>query len=227
MDTQVLPDDFKEFLRLLTEADAGSGLRKGEAHAEKVTGYGYRNRDGDPAHAGSAFSNEVALFKMSNGATVRIAEMRETPGSIDPAESEIFRILGTRGTFTMNTWFQIARPDYRNIVLDKLAPPTATALKPETLFDPLPDEVRHAFKRAMNRTASDVEIQNMDFTPTGHGGSHPYLVHEFVDAVASGRQPAVNIWEAARYMVMGVMAHQSALKDGETLAVPDWGDALA
>ena len=93
------------------------------------------------------------------------------------------------------------------------------------MFDPVPIEVQTAFKRAMNRKASEVEIQNMDFTPTGHGGSHPYLVHEFVDAVANRRQPAINIWEAARYMAMGVAAHQSALKDGETLAVPDWGDA--
>jgi hypothetical protein len=52
-------------------------------------------------------------------------------------------------------------------------------------------------------------------------------VHEFIDAVAHRRQPAINIWEAARYMIMGVMAHQSALKDGERLDVPDWGDAPA
>ena len=64
-----------------------------------------------------------------------------------------------------------------------------------------------------------------DFVPTGHGGSHPYLVHEFVDAVANERMPVINIWEAVRYMAMGVMAHKSALKDGETLDVPDWGNA--
>jgi hypothetical protein len=52
-------------------------------------------------------------------------------------------------------------------------------------------------------------------------------VHEFVEAAAENRQPAINAWEAARYMAMGVMAHKSALKDGETLSVPDWGDAPA
>ena len=57
-----------------------------------------------------------------------------------------------------------------------------------------------------------------------HGGSHPHLVNEFVDAVAHSRQPSINVWEAARYMAMGVMAHQSALRDGERLDVPDWGD---
>ena len=61
--------------------------------------------------------------------------------------------------------------------------------------------------------------------PRGHGGSHPYLVHEFVEAISQDRQPPINIWEAARYMAMGITAHQSALQDGERLAVPDWGDA--
>ncbi len=67
----------------------------------------------------------------------------------------------------------------------------------------------------------------MVYTPQGHKGSHPYLVHEFVSAIAEGRMPAINAWEAARYMAMGVMAHKSALKDGELLPVPDWGDAPA
>ena len=52
-------------------------------------------------------------------------------------------------------------------------------------------------------------------------------MHEFVEAVANERQPATNAWEAVRYMAPGVMAHKSALKDGEVLDVPDWGDAPA
>jgi len=59
----------------------------------------------------------------------------------------------------------------------------------------------------------------------GHGGSHAYLVHEFVSACAEQRQPSVNVWQAARYIAPGVVAHKSALRDGEWLTVPDWGDA--
>ena len=70
-----------------------------------------------------------------------------------------------------------------------------------------------------------VGLENLDFHPGGHEGSHPYLVNEFVEAIANNRRPAINVWEAVRYMVMGVMANKSALKDGETLDVPDWGDA--
>ena len=87
--------------------------------------------------------------------------------------------------------------------------------------DTLPPEVALAFKQI-----ADPEADNdSDFTPKGHGGSHPYLVHEFVDAITHQRQPATNAWEAARYTVMGAMAHKSALRNGETLDVPDFGDA--
>ena len=59
----------------------------------------------------------------------------------------------------------------------------------------------------------------------GHGGSHAYLVHDFVDAISHDRVPAINVWEAARYMAAGAMAHKSALAGGVVLDVPDWGDA--
>jgi hypothetical protein len=45
-----------------------------------------------------------------------------------------------------------------------------------------------------------------------------------VTSVAEDRQPAINVWEAVRYMAPGVMAHKSALAGGEVLEVPDWGD---
>ena len=59
----------------------------------------------------------------------------------------------------------------------------------------------------------------------GHSGSHAYLVHEFVDSIVRERQPRINVWEAVRYCAPGLVAHQSALRDGETLKIPDWGDA--
>jgi len=37
--------------------------------------------------------------------------------------------------------------------------------------------------------------------------------------------PAINVWEAVRYMATGAIAHKSALQSGELLSVPDWGDA--
>ncbi len=203
------------------------------AHAVKVNAYGYANRTADPFFQKYAYSNEMALFKMSNGAVVRIAEMRESPG-IAGGDAETFRVFGTTGAFSENRWFQIQRPDLENLDMNNLPKPEVVTFKDDesayekgTMFDPLPEDVELAFKQVYHRDLDESALLSTDFVPGGHGGSHPYLVHEFVDAIAHGRLPEINIWEAARYMAMGVAAHQSALKDGETFSVPDWGDAPA
>jgi predicted dehydrogenase len=58
--------------------------------------------------------------------------------------------------------------------------------------------------------------------PGGHGGSHGQLTHEFILAILENRQPAVDIYESLAMTVPGVIAHQSALKDGESLKVPQF-----
>jgi predicted dehydrogenase len=165
------------------------------AHAVKVCAWGFEDPDKDEYFGGN-FSNETALFQMSNGATMRICEYRQ----VGHTGVEIFRVFGSEGTFRENSW--VSKKESTPLTIDQMR-------------DPLPDEVADAF-RDVSKTS--------DFYG-GHGGSHAYLVHEFVDAIAHGRTPAVNAWESARYMAAGVMAHKSALRDGEVLDVPDWGDA--
>ena len=58
--------------------------------------------------------------------------------------------------------------------------------------------------------------------PGGHGGSHGYLADDFIDAILRGRKPAVNLIDALNMTVPGYHAHLSALKDGETLKVPQY-----
>ena len=62
---------------------------------------------------------------------------------------------------------------------------------------------------------------------SGHGGSHTFLVHEFVSAIAEDRMPSVNVWEAIAYTAPGIVAHQSALRGGETMKIKDYGKAPA
>lgn len=57
---------------------------------------------------------------------------------------------------------------------------------------------------------------------SGHEGSHTFLTHEFVDAVLSQRRPAVDVYEAVAYTAPGIVAHQSALRGGEQLRVPQF-----
>ncbi|NLX98298.1 MAG: Gfo/Idh/MocA family oxidoreductase [Rhodopirellula sp.] len=57
---------------------------------------------------------------------------------------------------------------------------------------------------------------------SGHEGSHTFLVHEFVSTLAEDRQPAIDVYEALAYTVPGIVAHESALRGGETLKIPQY-----
>lgn len=183
-------------------------------HAVSVSAYGYRNANNDPFFEDAAFSNEIALFNMENGVPVRICEFREVAGGIE--EEETFRILGTSGSYAGYTWKENHRTDPFTAL-----PLSTQNVSPEDMRDPLPPDVFEALSAAWQEEKGS----GADLFQSGHGGSHPYLVHEFVSSICSDRMPAVNAWEAARYNVMGAVAHKSALNDGERLAVPDWGDA--
>lgn len=58
--------------------------------------------------------------------------------------------------------------------------------------------------------------------PGGHGGSHGYLGNEFVMSILENRTPLVNIAWALNMTVAGIVAHQSALKDGELMKIPQY-----
>jgi predicted dehydrogenase len=54
----------------------------------------------------------------------------------------------------------------------------------------------------------------------GHGGSHPHLVHEFLDALLTNREPYPNARQSANITCVGILAHESALKGGEVIQLP-------
>jgi hypothetical protein len=51
--------------------------------------------------------------------------------------------------------------------------------------------------------------------------------HEFITAILEDREPMVNVYEALAMTVPGILAHQSAMKNGETLKVPQYDRAKA
>jgi predicted dehydrogenase len=58
--------------------------------------------------------------------------------------------------------------------------------------------------------------------PGGHGGSHGYLMNEFVTAILQDRKPLVDVAQALNMTVAGIVAHESALKDGELKKIPQF-----
>ena len=64
--------------------------------------------------------------------------------------------------------------------------------------------------------------EHLSFTQgAGHGGSHPHLAHEFVDALIRDRDPWPNAKQSANWTCTGILAHDSALKGGEIVRLPE------
>jgi predicted dehydrogenase len=56
----------------------------------------------------------------------------------------------------------------------------------------------------------------------GHGGSHGFLCNEFISSILQNRRPLVDVTRALNLTVAGIVAHHSALKDGELLKIPQF-----
>jgi predicted dehydrogenase len=64
---------------------------------------------------------------------------------------------------------------------------------------------------------------HLSFTQgSGHGGSHPHLAHEFVMALVEDREPFPNARQSANWTCVGLCAHQSALKGGTIVKLPEF-----
>jgi predicted dehydrogenase len=56
----------------------------------------------------------------------------------------------------------------------------------------------------------------------GHGGSHGFLMNEFVTAILQDRKPLVDVAQALNMTVAGIIAHESAMKGGELMKIPQF-----
>lgn len=84
----------------------------------------------------------------------------------------------------------------------------------------LPKEIQHFTTKGVYD--SD-EHQHLSFTQgAGHGGSHPHLVHEFVNALVTGKAPYPNAKQSANMTCVGILAHECAQKGGELVKLPEF-----
>jgi predicted dehydrogenase len=80
----------------------------------------------------------------------------------------------------------------------------------------LPEEIR-----PFTQTIQDAD--HLSFVQGGgHGGSHPHLVNEFVNALIEDRDPSPSAVTSANWTCVGICAHESALKGGEIVRLPDF-----
>ncbi|RDG30461.1 Gfo/Idh/MocA family protein, partial [Streptomyces corynorhini] len=209
----------------------GGVLGAWQTHAVSVSAIGVKDDRGDGvfdkdvSQFDNDFSNATALFEVAGGGSFRTNEFRRVGYPSHIRESR-FRFFGTEGSLeqlaTVSLW-----QDKKGVedVTDRLRPkPT---LSPD---DPSLDHVAPALRDAFTSGSAPVHDRSrlpaeFAHVSNGHEGSHHFLADDFVTAVNTGTLPPVNAWTAARYTLPGIVAHESALKNGERLAIPDYGDA--
>jgi predicted dehydrogenase len=191
-------------------------------HAVSVSCVGVRDEGGDGVFDrevsmfGNDFSNASALFELDGGGSMRINEFRRVGYPSHLRESR-FRYFGTEASMEQLALVTVWQ-DKTQATMD-LDDPMLADVSPA---------LRDAFISGM-APVHDAERLPAEFRgmPNGHEGSHHFLVDDFVTAINTGTLPPVNAWEAARYTLPGIVAHQSALRGGERLPVPDFGEAPA
>jgi predicted dehydrogenase len=85
----------------------------------------------------------------------------------------------------------------------------------------LPEPIRR-FTRAGVYTDEGDAAHRSFIQGGGHGGSHPHLVDALVSAVRGERRAYPDAVRAANITCAGILAHQSALRGGERIALPEW-----
>ena len=200
------------------------------ARMTRVSCQGYRDAHEDGIYRANdwdnPFSNQSALYSMSDGSVCRINEFRRVghPGCVRMG------LQGTEGGFEQTavgaSWLR--KDGTRVEPLDDLLACTGQPVPGSDAMgsDPMDRVTASDGTHLGVSTVHPVERLPEAFAglPNGHAGSHQFLVDDFVMACVNGTMPPNNAWDAARYMLPGLTAHESALHGGALLQVPDFGD---
>lgn len=195
------------------------------ARMTRVSCQGFRDTHEDGIYGANdwdnPFSNQSALYSMSDGSVCRISEFRRVghPGCVRMG------LQGTEGGFEQTaagaSWL---RKD--GTCVESLDDQLACTGQPVEGSDPMNKVTASDGTHLGVSAAHPVDRLPEAFAglPNGHAGSHQFLVDDFVMACVNGTMPPNNVWDAARYMLPGLTAHESALHGGALLQVPDLGD---
>ena len=203
------------------------------AHMTRVSCFGQVDRSGDGIFGkglnrwDNEFSNETALFRTSDGGSARINELRRVGHW--GGRSVRLSLYGTEGCFEeqpeADVWVNRAREI--TPLDDLLRCSRVDPANREAAGEPK-DGTQHDFHSGMAPVHPTWRLPpELAVLPTGHHGSHLFLVDDFVRACTTGTLPPTHVWAAARYNIPGIIAHESAKRDGELMAVPDFGDPPA
>lgn len=196
------------------------------AHVTHVSALGFEDRHPDRLYARkdnvwkNPFSNESMLCRMSDGSMARFNVFWR----IGHPGREGLSLYGTEGCYEEQVGRQIwvtvdprKCEDVTELLRCRNVPAKHRGVQMKKITDRAITHVDVSAVHPVDRLPK--EFLGL---PNGHAGSHQFLVHDFVTACVTGQTPPNNVWAAARYLLPGLIGHQSALQGGALLAVPDF-----
>lgn len=209
----------------------GGVLGAWQTHATSVSAIGVTDDRGDGvfdrevSQFDNEFSNETALFEVDGGGSFRINEFRRVGYPSYLRESR-FRFFGTEASFEQLATVSIWQDREGVHDVSEQFQVGSTLSTGDASLEHVAPALRDAFISGTAPVHDRSRLpKEFDHVPNGHEGSHHFLVDDFATAVNNRALPPVNAWVAARYALPGIVAHESALRGGLRLEIPDFGDA--
>ena len=196
------------------------------AQATSVTCLGMKDTtddgifDSTVSQWGNDQSNQIALFRTSDGGVMRIAELRRVGTA--PLESTVrMSIFGTEGSFEQQVGYASwATKNSFDIITDEIGT-FSDVENPYSLRSDYipPNKWDGGFAKVHDRSQLPKEFKGLS---NGHGGSHQFMVDDFVMDAVGERKAPMNVFDAARFTVPGIMAYRSSQMSGQSLEIPQF-----
>ena len=181
-------------------------------HAESVVCHGSgRIREELIGRYGSPFAVETATFKIRD--TDVAAEVTRSLFDVARQYRESFDATGSKKSFE---WQQVEGEDPVIHTRGLPEPEIPKRVKVPDYAQLLPEPIRR-----FTQPAAIQDAEHLSFVQGGgHGGSHPHLVHAWLSAIRGERPALPDAATSANWTMVGICAHQSAMKGGERVAIP-------
>lgn len=249
METAIYTREFLFIRELYEKGELGRIQFMRGCHQQEMAGWpGYWEGLPPMHYATHAVSPCLALVKgeadfVSCMGSGRIADiLAQRYGSPFAVESALFKVRGQELSFEVTrSLFETARQyiESFDVYADKASfewsliegehPVLHVGESPSRSEVPdfarlLPSEIQ----RFTTKGVYDAEHAHLSFTQGGgHGGSHPHLVHEFVSSIVEGRASFPGVYQSTNWTCAGICAHESALKGGERVPLPNFRGSAA
>jgi predicted dehydrogenase len=188
-------------------------------HAEHVVCHGSGRIDEQliPKY-GSPFAIETATFKLRDSDVC--AEVTRSLFNTARQYRESFDAYGSKQSFE---WQQVEHEQPVIHTKSTAGAPLAEADIPKRVQVP---DYAHLLPEPIRRFTQPAAIQDAEHLSFlqggGHGGSHPHLVHNFLQACRGEKAAMPDAETSVNWTMVGICAHQSALNGGEKIKIPQF-----